>query len=263
MQSVLRKRVEGIDIPAVVHEARQAFRERPCTFAELRDHLIQKFPGRDERAMGFAVRTHLALIAVPDKSEWSYRSDPAFADAEDWLQSQIVPDASTDDLILRYLAAFGPATASDFQTWSGIAKARENFTRLRPRLRIFQDDRGRELFDLPDAPRPSEDTSVPARFLPGFDNIILSHTDRSRIIADEHRPRVTTKNLLVLPTFLINGFVAGTWTCTRRKAEAILSMSPFATLSKVAKQSLQQEAEDLVRFLEPEARTFAVTVHAV
>ena len=145
---------------------------------------------------------------------------------------------------MRYLAAFGPASATDVQAWSALAGIREVLEELRPQLVTFRDDRKRELFDLPEAPRPSEDTPAPARFLPGFDNLILSHADRTRIMADEHRPLVTTKNLLVLPTFLVDGFVAGTWKSSLAKKEARLTVLPFEPLSKAAKAELALEARE-------------------
>jgi len=148
---------------------------------------------------------------VPDTSEWGFGADPKFADAESWLGKSPGLKDRTDKLILRYLAAFGPAAAVDVQAWFGLAGVRDVLEDLRPKLKTFRDERKRELFDLPDAPRPTEDTPAPVRFLPGLDNVILAYADRTRIIADEHRSLVTTRNLQVLPTFLVAGFVAGTW----------------------------------------------------
>jgi hypothetical protein len=112
------------------------------------------------------------------------------------------------------------------------------------------------LFDLPEAPRPPEDTLVPVRFVADFDNLILSHADRTRIIADEHRPEVITNNGQVLPTFLVDGFVAGTWKVSRVRKRAMLTVSPFAPLSSAAKSALAAEGEGLARFLQPDADQF-------
>ena len=114
-------------------------------------------------------------------------------------------------LVLRYLEAFGPASIADAQTWCGLGGLGTVFEQLRPKLRAFQDERGRELFDLPHAPRPDADEEAPVRFLPEWDNLLLSHADRSRVIADAHRPAITTANLRLPGTFLVDGFVAGTW----------------------------------------------------
>lgn len=260
MRSILRGRAEALDIPSLVAEARRAFVERPRTFTELRTALMDLYPDADERAMGYAVRTHLPLVVVPGEGEpWGYRADADFADAEGWLGAAPDPSEQAESLALRYLAAFGPATVADFQAWSGLAGAKGTFEALRPRLATFRDERKRELFDLPEAPRPPEDAPAPARLLPGFDNLILSHADRARIIADEHRPRVVTKNLLVLPTFTADGYVAGTWKASRTKGAASLVLTPFAPLPKAAKSALAEEAEALVRFLEPDAAKHAIS----
>jgi hypothetical protein len=262
MRSVLRDRTKTFDIAAITAAASRYFGEQPRTFAELRAALMDVFPSGDERAMGYAARMHLPLVVVPDDSEWAFRSDANFALAESWLGKSPEVDDRPHALVMRYLAAFGPATAADVQAWSALAGIREVLEELRPRLVPFRDDRKRELFDLPEAPRPPEDAPAPARFLPGFDNLILSHADRTRIMADEHRPLVTTKNLLVLPTFLVDGFVAGTWKCSLVKKEARLTVLPFEPLSKVAKAELALEADKLVRFIEPDAGKWTVSFEA-
>jgi hypothetical protein len=131
---------------------------------------------------------------------------------------------------------------------------------MRDDLEVFADERGRELFDLPGASRPDADTPVPPRFLPEFDNLVLAHDDRSRLIADEHRPLVTTKNLRVRATFLVDGIVAGTWTIEVRRKVATLRLAPFARLSKRAAKALGEEAEALERFVEPGAGDHAVEI---
>jgi hypothetical protein len=253
LRSVLRDRAKALDMPLLAAAARRFFGEQPRTFTELRAALMGIFPEGDERAMGYATRMHLPLVVVPDDSEWGFRSDANFALAESWLCKSPESDERPHTLLLRYLAAFGPASATDFQAWSAITGVRDILDDLRPKLVTFRDDRKRELFDLLEAPRPPEDTPAPARFLPGFDNLILSHADRTRIMADEHRPRVTTKNLQVLPTFLVDGFVAGTWKSTRVKATARLAVTPFTPLTAAVKAELAEEADRLLGFIEPGA----------
>ena len=106
---------------------------------------------------------------------------------------------------------------ADAQTWSGLRDLKETFEELRPKLRAFRDERGRELFDLPKAPRPPADTPAPVRFLPDYDNLLLAHADRTRVISDAHRPKVGTANLRILATFLVDGMVSGTWKIERAK----------------------------------------------
>jgi hypothetical protein len=139
--------------------------------------------------------------------------------------------------------------------WSGLTGVREVLEALRPELLTFRDERNRELFDLPDAPRPLPDTPAPVRFLPEFDNVLLAHDDRARVIASEHRPRVTTKNLLVPATFLVDGFVAGTWKVERKRKSATLLLEPFGRIAKGTKGELEREGEELLVFLEGEAAT--------
>src|SRR3712207_4704511 len=120
-------------------------------------------------------------------------------------------------MVVRYLGAFGPATVKDAQTWSGLTRLGEVIERLRGRLRIFRDESGRELFDVPDAPMPDSDTPAPPRFLPEFDNLILSHADRTRVIAEGYRKAIASKNGMVPATFLVDGFVQGTWKTERTR----------------------------------------------
>lgn len=257
MKSVLRDRAKDLDVEAIVTAACEVFARRPCTFSELRTCLAKSFAGVDDRAMGYAVRTHVPLVTVPDDGMWGFRADSCFALAESWIGKPLSPAQQTQSFVLRYLEAFGPANAADLQAWSGL-HLKTTLDALRPQLVACRDERKRELLDLPGAPRPDEETPSPSRFIAAFDNLILSHADRSRIIAEEHRSRIVTRNLQVLPTFLVDGFVAGTWETTKAKNFATLSVSPFASISKPVRRELVEEAERLVRFMEPEAQRFEV-----
>ena len=155
-------------------------------------------------------------------------------------------------------ATIRPATPADAQAWSGMGGLRDTFEALRPSLVTFRDARKRELFDLPDAARPDEDTPAPVRFVPDFDNLVLAHDDRTRIIADEHRPRVTLKNLQVRATFLVDGVVAGTWKSERKRKAAVLVIEPFGAVAKRARTALEAEGERLIAFLEEDAADRAI-----
>lgn len=254
MTSILRTRKADIDVAQVISAARDYLAAGPRTFEEIRDHLVSKMPG-DERAMGYAVRTQVPLVQVPGGGDWAFPPAAAFALAEAWL-GRPLPAAGDGarGLVLRYLAAFGPASPADAQVWSGMQGLREAFEELRPELVTFRDERGRELFDLPGAPRPAADVPAPARFLPDFDNLVLAHDDRSRLIADEHRPLVSKPNLVVLPTFLVDGRVSGTWSIQKSRGTAVLSMEPFAAIPTGARDELLDEGHRLVRFVEPGAK---------
>jgi len=257
---VLGARAEGLDLEQLLPVARTLVQETPRNFNELRPLLLKAFPQVNERALGFAVRTHLPLIMVPTEERWAFPPTADFTLAETWLGGQMSDDPAPAPLVLRYLAAFGPATAADMQTWSGLPGMKAVLDGLRPQLRVFKDERGRELFDLEHAPRPDADVPVPARFLPEFDNLVLAHADRTRVLADEHRGLVVTKNLRVRATFLWDGFVAGTWDVQRKRDTATLQITPFAALPLGAAEGLAEEGQALLRFVEADASTFDVEV---
>lgn len=248
-----------VDAAPLIAEARAFFDERPRTFEELRKHLIALHPKLDERAMGYLVRMHLPVVQVPEEgAAWGWPASANFAVAETWLGKKMPAKAKPEAIAMSYFAAFGPATAADFQSWSALGNAKELVEALRPKLRTFRGPRGKELFDLPDAPRIAEDSPAPVRFLPDFDNVLLAHADRTRIVADEHRPLIATKNLRILATFLVDGFVAGTWDIEKKKGVATLTLQPFGKLTKAVKGELQEEGERLLRFVEEDARSYLV-----
>jgi hypothetical protein len=257
---VLGARSEGLDLDAVLPAARDELRGTALPFDEIRARLQARFPDVNDRALGYAVRTLVPLVMVPgDDDRWGFPRVASFALADELL-SESLADADPEALVTRYLGAFGPASAKDVQTWSGVGGMKAVLDGMRERLEVFADERGRELFDLPDAPRPDADVPAPPRFLPEFDNLVLAHDDRTRVIADEHRPLVTTKNLRVKATFLVDGAVAGTWTVAVKRRVATLTMAPFARLPKRARKELEPEAEALLRFVEPDAKAWEVGV---
>jgi Winged helix DNA-binding domain len=169
-------------------------------------------------------------------------------------------EADPAPLVRAYLAAYGPATPADMQTWSGLAGLRAVFEAMRDDLEVFRGPGGSELFDLPDAPRPDRDTPAPPRLLPEFDNLVLAHRDRTRVLADEHRREVVTKNLRVRATFLLDGRVRGTWRLERRKGKATLWLSAFGSLPTRWTKALTAEAEGMARFLEEDAASVDVKI---
>ncbi len=260
---VLGARSEGLDVEAVLPAARKLLAGSPLAFDAIRAALQEQFPDVNDRALGYAVRTLLPLVMVPsDEERWGFARVADFALAEEWLAGPIAADADPAALVRRYLGAFGPASAADVQSWSGAGAMKTVLKGMRDDLEVFADEHGRELFDLPGAPRPDADTPAPPRYLPEFDNLVLAHDDRSRLIADEHRPLVTTKNLRVRATFLVDGIVAGTWTIEVKRKVATLHLAPFGRIVKRAVKPLREEGEALVRFAEPEAADHAVEMGA-
>jgi hypothetical protein len=208
------------------------------------------------------VRTHLPLVQVPIRKGWSYPGNPQFTLAELWLDQPLPRSEDLHGLILRYLAAFGPARVTDMQTWSGLPKLKEVFEMLRPKLISYRDEQGVELFDLPEMipemSLPAPDTPAPVRFLPEFDNLLLSHSNRTRVVADQYRKKVYLPGLRVRATILVDGFVRGAWKVEKKKGVASLIMEPFELLTKQQRQALSEEGEALVRFVEADAKGYEV-----
>jgi hypothetical protein len=254
-------RAAGIDGERLIPAAREILAAGPRTFNELRPLLAERFPDADERILGLAVRMLVPLVMIPTADRWAFPADSRFGLAEAWLERPLAQPENVEGLVLRYLATFGPGSAADAQTWSGLQGVRGVLDGMRPRLSVFRDERGRELFDLPEAPPPEDDVPAPPRFLPEFDNLLLAHADRRRVLADEHRPLVTMpKNLRIRATFLVDGFVAGTWRVERKRKAATLYATPFGPIAQDAADALLAEGEGLVRFLEPDAGAFDVAM---
>jgi Winged helix DNA-binding domain len=258
MESWMGAYVRGVDRAAVVPAARELLEEEPRTMGELRELLARSFPRDDVRGLTAVARRELALVMVPGDERWGFPRDSRFAPASRWLRRKVAATGDPDALIRRYLGAFGPASVLDFQRWSGLGAAKDAFERLRTELATFRDPRGRELFDLPDAPRPDGDVPAPVRLLPEFDSLVLAHDDRSRVIRDEHRDRIATKNLRIRATFLVDGVVAGTWSAKRGGKRATLTVEPFGRLRKRDAKALEEEGERLLRLVEDDATSFSV-----
>jgi hypothetical protein len=253
IDSSIRERTKTLDMERLLGRARQYLDEEPCTLNQLRARLRKRFPKYDEQVIGYAVRTHLPLVQVPSETRWGYRAPADFAVAESWLGKRVSVKDDRETLVFRYLAAFGPATVTDAQTWSGLTGLGRAFDTLRTKLRTFRDESGRELFDLPEAARPNGDIIAPTRFLPDFDNLILSHSDRTRFLAPEYRSLVFMRNMRILPTFLVDGFVSGTWRVEQTTAGASLVLAPFRKLSQRVWEDLEREGNELLRLIASEA----------
>ncbi len=245
------KMIDGLDPVRVNAVGRQLLESEPMTFAVLGERLAEHFPERDGHALAMVVRSLSPLVQVPPRGLWGFSGQAAHTTAESWLGRPLRTGASLDELFLRYLAGFGPASVKDVQTWSGLTRLGEVATRLRPKLRTFRDEHGAELFDLPDAPRPGEQAAAPVRFVAEFENMLLSYADRTRIIAEEHRKKIFTVNGLVPGTFLLDGFAAGTWKVAATRKAASLTLRPFGKLTKKDTAALQREGAHLLQFAAP------------
>ncbi|MFH8366759.1 winged helix DNA-binding domain-containing protein [Streptomyces sp. NPDC018031] len=247
------KRLAGVDLARLAVLARELTEERPLTFKALGEALRAHWPDRDRQDLAMAARTVLPLVQVTPRGQWGRSGPIAHTTAEAWLGAGLDPEPDPGRMVLRYLAAFGPASVRDVQTWCGLTRLREVVDGLRPRLRTFRDERGVELFDLPDAPRPPADTPAPPRFLPEYDNLLLSHADRHRVIGDAARRRVWQGNQAYC-AFLVDGFVRGTWRIERGEGIAALVVEPIEPLAAADRAALEEEAAGVLAMHAPGAR---------
>ena len=254
---VLRERAAGLEVGRVCAQAETFLADGPRTFEEIRGHLVSLNPKVNDRALGFAVRCGLHLVQVPGDGTWGFPTDAKFALSKAWLKKPSATDEDAAPLVMRYLAAFGPATVADMQAWSGLKDLGPAFERVRAKLKVFEG--ARELFDLPKAPRPDDSVPAPVRFLPDFDNLVLAHAERSRLIDDAHRPLVATKNLQILPTVLVDGRVAATWNVKATKTAAVLSVRAFGAVTKAQREEAKVEGARLLEFLERQVKKRDVT----
>ncbi|MFJ6750009.1 MULTISPECIES: winged helix DNA-binding domain-containing protein [unclassified Streptomyces] len=252
------RRLAGVDLDRLAATARALVEERPLTFKELGERLQEEWPEHDPWPLSMAARQLLPLVQVTPRALWGRSGRAAHTTLDSWLGPApgAAPEQSPRDalgaVLLRYLAAFGPASVKDMQTWCGLTRLREVTDPLRPRLRTFRDEHGTELFDLPDAPLPGPDTEAPVRFLPEFDNVVLSHADRSRIIPPEFQGRSWDRNV-AYRIFLVDGTLRGLWRIETSGDTAQLTLEPFAPLSAAERAAVEDEAAGVLRMTAPDA----------
>ena len=239
-----RKGLVGVDLDRLATLARDLVEDEPRTMKQLREALSAEWPDADPQSLAVAARCRLPLVQITPRGQWGRSAQVSLTTIEHWLGRPAELAASADDTVLRYLAAFGPASVKDLQTWAGLTRMRPVFERLRPRLATFRDENGVELFDLPDAPRPDPDTPAPPRLLPEFDNLLLSHADRTRVIPPANRGRTWQANTFYCP-LLVDGFLAGVW----RIIGDALVIEPFTDLSRAERTEVTEEAERVLGVL--------------
>ncbi|MFD5753544.1 winged helix DNA-binding domain-containing protein [Streptomyces sp. NPDC127033] len=247
-----RRELAGIDLDEVAAAGRAVMADQqPRTMSELVRALEDRWPGPPRRALGeLLVAALLPMVQLPPRGLWQQSSGVRNLPMATWLERDIasLPADAADpvgrQLLRRYLAAYGPAAGADLRAWCGLAglPAAVKAARARDELVVFRDERGRELLDLPDAPRPDPDTPAPVRFLPAFDNAILGYHDRSRIIDTAHLGLSVAGHR----TVLVDGRVTATWTVRDHR----LHVSPLRPLTAPEEDAVQAEAWDLAAFLD-------------
>jgi hypothetical protein len=198
--------------------------------------------------LAHAVSAFVPLVHVPPRGLWGRNGRAVQTSAERWLGRPLERSAQPDELIMRYLAAFGPASAADIRSWSGLTRLGGAIGRLRPLLRSFRDEDGNELLDVAGGSLPDPETPAPPRFLADFDNAALAHANRSRIMATERKRAIGPR------TFLLDGFIAGTWRLIRGRHVATLEIAPFDAITREHRIALAEEGMRLLSFLTASAQ---------
>jgi hypothetical protein len=230
-------------VDAIVAAGRALLEDQPRTITDAGKVLQERWPDADPESVAHALRVWLPLVQVPPRGVWGKGGLPLCTTAEQWLDRPLAAEPSVDEVMLRYLAAFGPASVADVQAWSGLTRLREVAERLRPRLRTFRDEQGTELLDVPDGPLPDPNTPAPVRYLPEYDNALLSHADRTRIVTPEQGRRVFTRGAL-----LVDGFVRGAWNLRTARGTATLRVEAFVALEPAERVDVEEEGGRLLDF---------------
>jgi hypothetical protein len=245
--------IDGVDLAPVRAAARELMDEEPRSTAELKQLLGERFPATDADALVRHVKCNEPIVQVPPRGLWRRKGQARWARIERWLGEPVAPRGDPQRLVLRYLAAFGPASVADIAAWSRLTGVRDIVEPLRPRLRVLRDERGHELLDVPRAPLPDPGLPVPPRFLPEFDNVLVAYADRDRVVASEHRDRVVRS--LGRPTLLFDGFVTALWGVEHRDGTAALTVEQLESIPRAGRAAVVAEGERLLAFLAPEATT--------
>jgi hypothetical protein len=241
----------NIDPIALLDAGSEIMGERPHTVAELAKLLDRRFPGHDGVALAYGVRHMLPMVFATPRGIWGASGPVTLTTVEAWLGRSASPAIAPEDLVLRYLGAFGPASVADMRAWSGLAM-RPAFERLRPRLATFRDEHGIELFDLPKSPRPATDTGVPVLFLPDYDNLLLAHADRTRVMAPGQHRGLFSSNGIMKGSVLVDGFVRAGWKPINDKKGTALVITPFdEPIRRSDRAGVTAEGLRLLAFLAP------------
>jgi hypothetical protein len=228
---------------------RRLLDERPLTAREIGRALVERGIGTDPEAIGNAARAYVPLVQVPPRGVWGRSGRARYATIESWTGRELEAKPSIDRVVLRYLGSFGPATAMDMQKWSGLTKLKAVFERLRPRLVTFRDEDGKELFDLPDAPRPGPDVPAPARLLGEYDNVLLGHADRRRLVPEDFPWQAMLAPGRFVNNVLVDGMLRATWWVERDgPRRATLGIRPSPELSATERDEVAAEAERMIAF---------------
>jgi hypothetical protein len=267
------RNLRGVDLDELREFAKVLLSQAPLTRAQLATRLAERWPGHEPSSLAYAATHLLPLVQVPPRGLWGHTGQATYVLAAAWRDGRprrTPPDpaawldgrarhtptdraAALEQLVLRYLAAYGPATVNDIQAWSGLSRLREVTDRLGARLRPFTGPDGARLLDLADATRPDPDVPAPPRFLPGYDNLLLSFAERRRVIPHDRPVPLPPGNGATTGTLLVDGLWRADWTITRGRDRAVLHVAPFGPLGHVQADAVVAEGRRLLEFAAPAA----------
>jgi hypothetical protein len=232
--SPFAKTTAGVDRAKLLRRGRKLLEEEPLTPAELGRRLAPEFPGAPADHLAYTCRYLLPLVQIPPRGLWGRGGQAKLTTVEAWL-GEPPREPDVQEVIRRYLTAFGPATPADFSAWSGLTGAAEQFAKLD--LVTYEGEDGRTLYDVPGAPLPDPDTPAPIRLLPQYDNALLAHADRTRIIPAEHH----STGIVGEWTILVDGFVGATW------SPKTMTAAPLTPLRASDERLVARELKALAR----------------
>jgi Winged helix DNA-binding domain len=251
--SPFARELDRVDLEAVAAAGRELIEAQPRSRAELSRLLAERWPDRDPLSLAYVITHLVPVVQVPPRGVWGKRGQATWTTAESWLGKPLPSKPDLASMVLRYLAAFGPASVMDFQNWSGLTRIREVVEPMRSQLRTFRDENGSELFDLPDARLADPDIPAPVRFLPNYDNVLLGHADRTRIVPDEPRAPMFPGYESNLGSLLVDGFFRGQWKADRAEGRATLEVEVTKRLSKRHAAAVTAEGRRLLAFTDADA----------
>ena len=258
LRSFFGARARELNIPRLVEIAIPFLEAETPAIGALRDELQRHFPQHNKEAMAYAVRSHLPLLQVPPSGTWGVGTRATYTTATNWLGEAESSDLAA--LFRRYLAAFGPASVMDFQTWCGMTRLKAALAPVLKSLVAYQGEDGAQLFDMPDLPLLPEDAPVPVRFLPEYDNILIAHKSRARILPEQHRKKVFISAGRVLGSVLIDGFVGAIWKARRDKDAAVMTITPFEAVEPETRAAIEAEGMRLLRFIDEDASDYGIEI---
>jgi Winged helix DNA-binding domain len=255
------RRMGGADPAELAATVRELLAQEPLGARELGRRLLARGIGDDAEAMGNAARVYVPLVQVTPRAVWGASGQAKYATLESWTGRKLEQRPSIDDVVLRYLRAFGPASVRDLQRWCGLTRLNAVVERLRPQLVTFRDEDGKELFDVPDAPRPDADVPAPVRFLGEYDNVLLGHDDRRRIIPEDFPWEAMLAPGRFVNNLLVDGMLRATWWFERDgKRGAVLALRPFRKLSKRERDDVTAEADRMLELAAADTETRGVRI---